>query len=305
VSTLSTPSVGTRLRVTVPATSANLGPGFDALALALGLADDVVAEVRGPAEPALTVEVTGEAAQEVPRDATHLIVRVLDRAAAHAGAARPPLRLRCTNRIPHGRGLGSSAAATVAGLLLARGLLAPDLDDDAVLALATEVEGHPDNVAACLLGGLAIAWSGEGGVRAVRSEVAPDVRAAVLVPPDALPTERARGMLPSTVPHPDAAFTAGRAALLVEALTRRSDLLLPATEDRLHQDYRAAAMPESARLIRALRAQGVAAVVSGAGPSVLVLAGGPVPDLTRWLPPGWRAVDAVVGDSGAQVVREA
>jgi len=305
VSTLSTPSVGTRLRVTVPATSANLGPGFDALALALGLVDDVVAEVRGPGEADLTVEVTGEAAQEVPRDATHLVVRVLDLAAGHVGAARPPLLLRCTNRIPHGRGLGSSAAATVAGLLLARGLLAPGLDDAAVLALATAVEGHPDNVAACLLGGLAIAWSGEGGVRAVRSEVAPDVRAAVLVPPDALPTERARAMLPPTVPHPDAAFTAGRAALLVEALTRRPDLLLPATEDRLHQDYRAAAMPESARLIRTLRGQGLAAVVSGAGPSVLVLAGGPVPDLAQWLPPGWRAVDAAVGCAGAQVVRAA
>lgn len=302
---MSTTSVGTRLRVTVPATSANLGPGFDALGLALGLVDDVVAEVRGPGEPALTVEVTGEAAQEVPRDATHLVVRVLDRAAAHAGAARPPLLLRCTNRIPHGRGLGSSAAATVAGLLLARGLLAPDLDDDTVLALATAVEGHPDNVAACLLGGLAIAWSEEGGVRAVRSEVAPDVRAAVLVPPAALPTELARAMLPSTVPHPDAAFTAGRAALLVEALTRRPDLLLAATEDRLHQDYRAPAMPDSARLIRALRGQGLAAVVSGAGPSVLVLADAPVPDLAPWLPPGWRAVATAVGCAGAQVVREA
>lgn len=263
------------VRVAVPATSANLGPGFDALGLALALHD--VVEVRVLARDEVVVEVEGEGAGEVPGDETHLVVRALREALDVAGVPRTGLHLTCVNRIPHGRGLGSSAAAVVAGIVAARALVADPavLDDAAALRLASAIEGHPDNAAPALLGGATVAWSGGGperGARAVRLPVHPDLRATVLVPAARLATSRARGVLPETVPHADAAFNAGRAALLVEALTRRPDLLLEATDDRLHQDYRADVMPESAQVVRALRAEGVAATVSGAGPTVLVLA---------------------------------
>jgi homoserine kinase len=175
--------------------------------------------------------------------------------------------------VPHGRGLGSSAAAVVAGLVAARGLLAEPgaLDDDTVLALATAAEGHPDNAAAALLGGLTVSWCDGEGPHAARLEVDPRILPVVCVPEERLATATARGMLPASVPHGDAAFTAGRAALLVEALGRRPDLLFAATEDRLHQAQRAPAMPATAALVAALRAEGAAAVVSGAGPAVLVL----------------------------------
>lgn len=297
------PPAGTTVRVTVPATSANLGPGFDALGLALGLDDEVEAEVTDGQAGSLTIDVVGEGAADVPRDGGHLVVRAMDRACALAGVERPPLALRATNRIPHGRGLGSSAAAVVAGLVLARELIAPDLDDDAVLALASEIEGHPDNSAACLLGGLTIAWRDDSGVHAVRTSVSPHVHAVALVPAEALSTEVARGMLPTAVPHVDATFTAGRAALLVEALTRRPDLLMSATEDRLHQHYRAAAMPASADLLARLRSEGLAAVVSGAGPSLLVVTTGERADLRSWLPEGWRMFDGGVREAGVSVRR--
>ena len=297
---------GRSVTVTVPATSANLGPGFDSLGLAVELRDELVATVVGPDRPELTLEVTGEGAGEVPLDATHLVIRALDLACARWGLLRPPLLLRCTNRIPHGRGLGSSAAAAVAGVLLARalGVAGEQPGEDEVLALATEIEGHPDNAAACLLGGLTIAWQEGGGVRAVRSEVSPEVRLLVLVPATSLSTQRARGMLPATVAHADAAFTAGRAALLVEALTRQPALLLAATEDRLHQAYRAAAMPGTTALLRALRDAGVPAVVSGAGPSLLVLTGADAAGVAAMLPDGWRQVAAPVATTGATVRRE-
>lgn len=287
--------------VTVPATSANLGPGFDALGLALSLVDEVMVEIAtGGVGPDLTIEVAGEGADEVPRDESHLVVRALLATCAHIGAPRPRLVLRCTNRIPHGRGLGSSAAATVAGVLAARTLVAPDLDDAGVLVLATEIEGHPDNAAACLLGGLTIAWGEAAGVRATRLEPVAGLRATLLVPGAGLSTQSARGMLPATVPHADAAHSAGRAALLVHALTSRPDLLLTATEDRLHQQYRARAMPETATLVASLRARGVAAVVSGAGPSVLALTtGAPVelPDSAK----GWSVLDLMVAAEGGAV----
>lgn len=285
--------------VTVPATSANLGPGFDALGLALTLYDEVHVEVADQPAGTVRVEVAGEGADTVPRDESHLVVRAMTLTCQHLGLERPPLVMRCTNRIPHGRGLGSSAAAAVAGVLAARELVAPDLSDDVVLALASRLEGHPDNAAACLLGGLTIAWTGQAGVRAVRTDPVAGLRAAVLVPTEALSTHTARGLLPEAVPHADAAHSAGRAALLVHALTRRPDLLLHATEDRLHQGYRASAMPGTARLVTDLRAQGVAAVVSGAGPSVLALLAEPLTDL----PPaadGWARLDLAVDAQGAR-----
>ncbi len=258
------------VRVRVPATSANLGPGFDALGLALSLHDDVDVAVAGSG---LSIEVSGEGEETAAHGEAHLVARMVRTAYERIGGVAPGLRIRCVNRIPHARGLGSSSAATIAGILAARALH-PDgakLTDDDVLALATAAEGHPDNVAPCLAGGLTIAWQTPGGPRLTRLSVTPRVRPVVLVPDTRLATERARGLLPETVSHADAAANAGRAALLVAALTAAPELLLDATEDRLHQSYRAPAMPESLALVERLRERGIAAVVSGAGPTVLAL----------------------------------
>jgi homoserine kinase len=263
-----------RATVRVPATSANLGPGYDSLGLALAI-HDVVRLSLMPS--GFEVTVRGEGAAAVPLTEDHLVARAIRAGFEHAGVAQPGLRLDCHNGVPHGRGLGSSAAAVVAGLIAARGCLAdPELLDDAtVLALATGFEGHPDNAAAALLGGCTISWYGADGVpRAERVDVRADLDPVICLPAGELSTHTARAMLPATVPHADAAFNAGRAALLVQALGRRPDLLLEATEDRLHQAQRAPAMPETAELLRRVRALGGAAVVSGAGPSVLVLGAG-------------------------------
>jgi len=269
--------VNRAVRVTVPATSANLGPGFDALGLALGL-HDVVEAHTVPAEPAgsLRITVEGIGAGDLPRDESHLVVQAMHVVFKLAGLEPPAIDLRCVNGIPHRRGLGSSAAANVAGVLAARALVegGPDLvDDEAVLAITAGLEGHPDNVAPCLLGGVTLAWNPGERARAIRLEIHPDVRPIMCIPERTLPTETARGLLPDVVPHPDASRNAARAALLVEALRNRPDLLLDATEDLLHQSYRAEAMSETFALVTRLRASGLPAVVSGAGPSVLVLAG--------------------------------
>jgi homoserine kinase len=277
--------VGVRAAVRVPATSANLGPGFDALGLALALYDEVTAEVT---TGGITVTVTGEGAGDLPGDDRHLVVRAMRATFDAIGAVPAGLSVTCHNRIPQARGLGSSSAAIVAGVLLARALVAGGsavrrpgggairrLDEDAVLALAARLEGHPDNVAPCLLGGATIAWTGGAGARAVRLAPAPEIRPVVFVPAERGLTATARAALPQTVPHADAAHAAGRAALLVHALTAAPDLLFEATEDRLHQGYRAAGMPATTALLERLRAVGVAAVLSGAGPSVLALS--PVP----------------------------
>ena len=303
------------VRVRVPATSANLGPGFDSLGLALGLRDEL--EVRALGSPGVLVEVKGQGVGEVPDDETHLVVRALRLALDHVGASQTGLHLTCVNRIPHGRGLGSSAAAVVAGIFAARGLIGdPEaLDDAAALRIATEIEGHPDNAAPAILGGATIAWTDAGadGARAIRIAIDPGLTPVVLVPSTRLATSTARSVLPATVPHGDAAFQAGRAALLIEALTRRPDLLLPATEDRLHQRYRAEVMSESLALVDALRARGVAAVVSGAGPTVLALAraaGGGSSDADEAVRAvfggvmgGWQVLRPGVDDGGARVDR--
>jgi homoserine kinase len=281
--TLASLPTGTVATVRVPATSANLGPGFDAFGLALDLCDEVRAEVRDGA--GLFVRVEGQGAGVVPTDERHLVVRVLREELAAAGFAAPGLDVLCRNVIPHGRGLGSSASAIVAGLAVARGLLRAagvlaETDEQSrarVLLEASRREGHPDNAAPAVHGGFTIAWTtGDDpthpdAVRSVRLTVHPDVRAVVCVPAEELATSRARALLPATVPHGDAALTAGRAGLLVHALTADPSLLLDATEERLHQAQRAPAMPRSADLLRALRSEGLAAVVSGAGPSVLTL----------------------------------
>ncbi|UCM90506.1 homoserine kinase [Streptomyces marincola] len=291
------------VRVRTPATSANLGPGFDALGLALGLYDDVVVRV---ADSGLHLDIAGEGAASVPRDERNLLVRTLRTAFDALGGQPRGLEIVCANRIPHGRGLGSSSAAICAGLVAARAVTTggeSKLDDAALLELAAEIEGHPDNVAACLLGGFTLAWGENGAVRAIRMEPARTVVPVVFVPATPLATETARGLLPHAVPHVDAAANAGRSALLVEALTRRPELLLPATEDRLHQDYRAPAMPESMDLVGRLRADGVPAVISGAGPTVLAFAeDGEADKIARLAGDGWTGNRLALDTAGACVL---
>ncbi|SDF39382.1 homoserine kinase [Blastococcus aurantiacus] len=303
-----------RVTVRVPATSANLGPAFDCAGLALAHHDVLdFAVVR----EGLTVEIDGVGAGELPTDESHLVVRAFRAACAELGWSPAGLRLSARNAIPQGRGMGSSAAAVVAGVLGAWALC-PDVDavdGNAVLRLTTELEGHPDNVAACLLGGLTLSWMGERGAGADSLPVHEDVRPVVLVPGATLSTEVARGLLPDVVPHADAAFNAGRSALLVHALTSAT-LLLEATEDRLHQRQRTAAMPASLALVDRLRAAGHAAVISGAGPSVLVLArrtavvgeragDGEVQAISSLVPEGWTVLPLDVDPTGARVDRPA
>lgn len=288
--------------VSVPATSANLGPGFDTLGLALDHRDRVTAEAVGDG---LEVTVVGMGADTVPLDERHLVYRSMLRAFEHMGCPVPGVRLHCENVIPHGRGLGSSSAAIVAGVCAARGLVAGGsllMDDDAVFALAAEIEGHPDNVAPALYGGFTVAYADADGFRAAPVSVDPRVQAVAFVAPDPVETTVARGLLPSRVPYADAVANVGRAALLVAALNRQPELLLAATEDRLHQDYREPAMPESLRLVRDLRKRGLPAVVSGAGPTVLVLTDATqVASVATQVPPGWDVLRLSVDRAGARV----
>jgi homoserine kinase len=290
--------------VRVPASSANLGPGFDSLGLALALYDDVV--VRITDEPGLSVDVAGMGASSVPRNARHLVVKSMRATFRALGGAPTGLEVVCANRIPHGRGLGSSAAAIVAGVVAARGLVvggAERLDDDAALALASSLEGHPDNVAACLRGGLTVAWEDDGGAHAVSAPVTNSLAPVAFVPGSSASTKSARRALPDSVPHADAARNAGRAALLVEALRARPDLLMAATEDELHQQYRAGVLPRSAALLADLRAAGVPAVISGAGPTVLALTTTDTRDsAAKFARRGWTAMPLDVDRKGAQIV---
>ncbi len=357
--------------VRAPASSANLGPGFDALGLALSLHDVAVARVTGGG---LDIEVSGEGSETAAAGEAHLVVRAMRAAFDVLGGQPPGLSLRSLNAIPHGRGLGSSAAAIVTGILAARGLArdgAALLPDDAVLALAASLEGHPDNVAACLHGGLTISWTalppgpgyrpdpvpagpgygpdpvpaglgygpgpvpaglgygpaadpagspapvpghrGDGsapaappGPRVVRLPVLEEIRPVVFVAEESLATQTARGALPAAVPHRDAAANAARSALLVAALIRVPEVLFDATQDFLHQPYRASVMPRTADLLARLRAAGVAAVVSGAGPSVLAFTvagerGGPdlVDSIAAETGIGWRISPLAIDRQGA------
>lgn len=277
-----------RVTVTAPASTSNLGPGFDCLGLALGLRNELTLELHDAAGPSL-VEIEGAGADTLPRGEHNMLVH----AARQALPTGLPGRLvfKARNRVPLARGLGSSAAAIVTGVLAARGLVsegATRLPDEAVFRLAVDLEGHPDNVAACLAGGLTIAWTDQPGPgspavpKLAKLAVLDGISPVVCVPQDVLSTETARRVLPETVPHADAAANAGRSALLIAGLTGLPEVLFDATEDFLHQRYRAAVMPATADLLHRLRAAGLAAVVSGAGPALLVLTGpGPnsAPDL--------------------------
>jgi homoserine kinase len=295
------PFVEGPVTVEVPATSANLGPGFDCLGLALDLHDTLTAEV---VDSGLAVEIQGEGSDSLPRDERHLVVRSMRTGFEALGVAPPGLVLRATNRIPQSRGLGSSSAAIVGGLALAQALVEgvdplPDVD---LLRLATLIEGHPDNVAPALLGGFVVSGHDGNDTWGVRAPLAPEVSAVALVPPEGVSTEVARGLLPGDVSHGVAAANSGRAALLVAALGGATDALYRATEDFLHQDFRAPAMPKSLELVRTLRAAGLAAVVSGAGPTVLVLTVGEPDEIVDRCPAGWAAYPLAVDQTGVRTV---
>lgn len=299
--------IGRKVSVKVPATSANLGPGFDTLGMALSYYDEL--EVEAVAGTGALVEVIGEGAGVVPTDASNLVVRSIAYTFEKFGQQVPALKLKAHNIIPHGRGMGSSGAAVVAGIVAAQGLLqgVVKMSAEDLLEIATELEGHPDNVAPALFGGLTIAWEDEDGPHYKKLFVHRGVSPLELVPNFTMSTELARSLQPASVPHDDAVFNVSRSALLIAALTQSPELLLAATEDRLHQGYRAAAMPETDALVRLLRDNGHAAVVSGAGPSVLVLASDPAEriaaaKLAAEHYPNWNALLLAVDFKGATVV---
>ncbi|WP_282851436.1 homoserine kinase [Gulosibacter sediminis] len=299
---------GARAHVRVPATSANLGPGFDTLGLALAVYDELEVEALAPGR--YEFELSGVGAEAVPRDERHLVIRAMQHTFERLGFDMPGIRLRAVNSIPHGRGLGSSGAAIVSGVLAASGLISDQrtVTAEEMLWLATDLEGHPDNVAPCLFGGLTIAWmDADEQAHSKQLAVHRGVSVLVLVPDETMSTKVARSLQPEHVPHADAIFNLSRSALMVAAMIQSPELLFDATEDRLHQTYRAAAMPKTKALIDALREQGLAAVVSGAGPSVLVLCDDPGARLraaeiaAARTDTTWRALMTAVDVQGATV----
>ncbi|BDY26116.1 homoserine kinase [Mycolicibacterium mageritense] len=271
--------VGIASTAVVAASSANLGPGFDSLGLALSLYDEIVVETT---ESGLQVEVEGEGAGQVPLDASHLVVRAIEAGLRATGYSAPGLIVRCRNDIPHSRGLGSSAAAVVGGLAAVNGLVtqvgSEPMTEAQLIQLSSEFEGHPDNAAAAVVGGAVVSWTEEGAgpggqprYSAASVRLHPDIRLFSAVPQQRSSTAETRVLLPEQVSHVDARFNVSRVALLMVALSERPDLLMAATEDVLHQPQRAAAMPASAEYLQILRRCGIAAVLSGAGPSVLGL----------------------------------
>ncbi|MDA2988439.1 MAG: homoserine kinase [Actinomycetota bacterium] len=288
----------------MPASSANIGPGFDSMGLALSVYDELIAMVTE--DEGVLVEVAGEGEHEVPRDENHLVVQAMRIAFDAMGCQPPGFVLRCRNAIPHGRGLGSSAAAIIGGMALARAMVEQNavpeasanvlFDDEALLATAITMESHPDNLAAALHGGFTVAWLDDSGhPGAVRLDPHEAVRAVLIVPVETLPTVTAREVLPDSVTYDDARHNLARSALLVHALTRAPDLLFEATSDRLHQQARAGVYPASVELVERLRGAGLAAAISGAGPSVVVLT-----DQARAV----EMIESIAAETSGWVVRE-
>lgn len=328
---------GLSVEVRVPGSSANLGPGFDGLGLALGIWDSYVATVTS--RPGLVIELEGYD-DGVPTDARHLVFATFVKALGALGVYAPDgLHLVCRNTLRQGRGLGSSAAAIVAGIAIAQGLVAlagetgpggvpagggasgEGVDADAVPidlsftnSLASALEGHPDNASASVYGGMTISWLDTGNavvhrslilpVRTEQVRLHPDVVPLVFVPEIQLPTATARAVLPTNVPHRAAALNSTRAALLVLAASARPDLLVPATREWLHQDQRRTSLGGAMEVVDTLRDEGHAAVISGAGPSVLVLTTRESAEAAASLAPsGWSVVQPGVPDRGVDVRR--
>ena len=297
-----------KVAVKIPATSANLGPGFDTLGMALAHYDEYSAEPTGSK---LVIEIVGEGEKDAPRDESNLVFRAIKVVYDSLGKKVPALKLVCHNNIPHGRGMGSSGAAVAGGVMLAAGLLANEVEfsEQQLLEFATELERHPDNVAPALFGGLTVAWVDEEGPHHKKLTTHRGLSPLVLVPYNQMSTSLARSLQPQSVPHTDAVFNVSRSALLVAALTQSPELLLAATEDRLHQNYRSSAMPETSELIASLRTKGHPAVVSGAGPSVLVLEDDPQKRLLAIAHveknfPSWQAMPLAVDVKGASLISQ-
>lgn len=326
-----------QVRVHVPATSANLGSGFDAVGLALEYFDDLCFTVNAQAgDPGITVDISGEGEQTLPRDSTNLVVSTFMRSRRTFGLEPFGFNLSCENHIPQARGLGSSAEAIVAGISAAAAFAQPaKINRSTVFELAAGIEGHPDNVAPAVFGGLTASWrfstpegvgatpmpGGEplhAGFHAVTYPVDPELTATVFIPTTQLATARARHILPDSVPREDAIYNVSRAALFSAALNpgicsgevEPNALLFSATQDRLHQQYRKTLMEPSWKLICDLRARGYAAAVSGAGPSVLVLhygddhgmiqaAAGERPDAGDW-----RMLQLPINSTGVRVITD-
>ncbi|MDC4232843.1 homoserine kinase [Actinomyces sp. B33] len=297
--------------VRVPASTANIGPGFDSLGMALDLWDEISVHATAGAT-AVTVE--GEGAGSVPDGEDHLVVRSLRMALDRIGAPQIGIRMRCLNRIPHSRGLGSSASAIVAGIALARALVGEEevLSPQEILDLGSQVEGHPDNVAPAVLGGATVSWMDGDRAGAVRVDPPESIAPVAFIPGFDLPTSTARRVLPDVVPHEDARFNLARASLLTALLTGAArpagpvsfhDLLMEATLDRLHQEQRRASMEPSLALVDWLRGAGMAAVVSGAGPTVVSLEAVPASVRRDAEAAGWRVLDAPVAASGVRITR--
>lgn len=302
---------GHSVTVRVPASSANLGPGFDSIGLALGVWDECTATVTE--RPGVHITVTGSGAGEVPLDETHLVVRTMLHTWAHLGVMPPAgIDLSCRNSVPHGRGLGSSATAIVTGIVAAQALTGlatgggADIDLAVTNDLAAALEGHPDNSSASVYGGLTLSWTDDADETVTRTVQAPlheDLDIVVLVPAEQLSTAKARSVLPTQVRLGDAARNGARAALLIHALGHDPSLLLPATREWLHQEPRRPSYPASMALVDRLRAEGHAAVISGAGPSVLVLTTRAAQDAVVSLAgPAWSALTPGVPPTGAHVL---
>lgn len=298
------------MQVHVPATSANLGPGFDTLGLALGMHDRYIAQILD--EAIIDVDITGEGAENLPRTDKNLVIKAMYKGFDFLGGKPRGVALRALNVIPHSRGLGSSASAIIGGLSLARALVlggSERMSNDDMLNLANELEGHPDNVAAAIYGGATVAWQemqhGHNVTQSVQLEVDPRISVIAFVPSTLVATSKARKMLPELISHSDAVKNSANAALLVLALQHRPDLLHTATQDFLHQSYRASAMPASFALLTKLRSAGVAAFISGAGPTVLVLHTGgsaEVDELTRAAGDAFTVSALSVSRSGASLI---
>lgn len=298
------------MQVQVPATSANLGPGFDSLGLALALQDRYIAQVLD--EQVIDIDISGEGADALPRNEKNLVIKSMYKGFEFLGGKPRGIALRALNVIPHSRGLGSSASAIVGGLSLARALVLGGnerMSNEDMLNLANEMEGHPDNVAAAIFGGATIAWQevqhGHNVALSVQVEVDPRISAVAFIPSTSVSTSKARKMLPDLITHADAVKNSAHTALLVHALQHRPDLLHTATEDFLHQSYRADAMPSSFTLLMRLRRAGVAAFISGAGPTILVLHTGgsaEVDELTRAAGDTFTAMALGISRAGASLI---
>jgi len=258
------------VRVKVPATTANLGSGFDCLGMALELHNTVEMSLS---EGGLTIEVQGEGEKDIARDERNVVYQAAVRVFRAAGRKIPGLRIRLANQIPVARGLGSSAAAVVGGLMAANRLAGAGLTTREVMAMAAAMEGHPDNVAPALLGGLVVAVAVDGEIKCSKLDLPAQLKVVVAVPDFTLSTRLAREALPQQVTMADAVHNLGRVALLVAGLAKGDlDLLNVAMEDRLHQPYRSSLVPGMKKVLAAARLAGArGTALSGAGPSLVAL----------------------------------